>query len=456
MRLGKKSNKPLDIMNDLITPIRRLTDSLPFILDPKVGIINNLMEHPLEVDSPSFFRFNGTAANTKAFGEYRNFAVGGGAATTRELALAKTVGECIERYCAAIYDKERFPLFTYNEAPFKCVHPNRFALYSAAQYNDPNFDADEFTVDSPVRWIETLNLADQSRIHVPASMVFVPYFFYLNGAETPIVQPISTGLSCHCSYEESVVGGICEVIERDNFMITWQAKLSRTKIRKDSLSPENKDLVRRFESVGYEIHIMDISNESKITGILAVAIGKKSNFVPLVVAASVSLSPETAVRKALEELAHTERYAYQIKNELPRIEPVEDFDNILGQVHHVNYWSNPDVSPHAAFLYSSEKYMDFDDLTDFSQSTPKEELETLVSIIKDTGFDVLAVDITTEDIRSLGMTVVRVIIPGYHPLYMGYHKRALQSKRLWTLPQQLGFEGINKEEGDYPFPHPFP
>lgn len=442
--------------NDLITPIRRLKDLLPDLLDPKLGIISEVMEHAMEIDSPEFFRFNGMAANTEAFGEYKNFAVGGGAAITREIALAKTVGECVERYCAAIYDKEDFPLFSYDEAPFHCVHPDEFQIYTKEQCAHPQFEFDFFDSKSPVRWVAANELGTGKQVHVPASMVYVPYFFYENGDETPIIQPISTGLSCHCSYEEAVVGGICEVIERDNFMITWQAKLSRPKIRKETLSAANKDLIRRFEKVGYNVRLVNISNETKISGVMAVATHEKSGYIPLVVAASVSLSPEEAVRKALEELAHTERYAYQIRTELPRLEVVEDFDNINGQVQHVNFWMNSEVAANAAFLYASEIEMDFNELIDYSGETPADDMHKLTELINKSGYKIMITDITTPDIESLGMTVIRAIIPGYHPLFMGYHKRPLGGKRLWSLPQQLGFKGIEPETGDYPFPHPFP
>lgn len=442
--------------NETITPIRRLKDTLPYLLDPKLGIISGISEHAREADSPSFFRFNGMAANTEAFGEYKNFAVGGGAAITREIALAKTIGECIERYSAAIYDKTDFPLFAYKEAPFKCIHPDDWALFSDAQYEHPQFTFDKFDIHAPVRWVPAREMGTDAIWHVPASMVYVPYFFYENGDETPIIQPISTGLSCHCSYEEAAVGGICEVIERDNFMMTWQAGMSRTKIRPETLSAANKDLLKRFEEVGYQVHLMDISNESRIPGILAVAIHPDTAFVPLVVAASVSLDPEEAVRKALEELAHTERYAYQIRNELPRLEIIEDFDNVLGQVHHVNYWMDEQVTSNAAFLYASEKYMDFQELPSFVQDTPADDLKQLTAILNSTGYKVLIADITTEDIKTLGMYVIRALVPGYHPLFMGYHRRPLGGKRLWTIPQQLGYAGIRQETGDTPFPHPFP
>lgn len=443
-------------MNDLVAPISRLTNVLPYLLDPKVGIIGRVNEHSIEADSPDFFRFIGSAANTEAFGEYINFAIGGGASITRELALAKTIGEAIERYCSAIYDKEAFPLVSYEKANFPCIHPGDFALYSQDQYDHPEFMFDPFLESSPVRWVEALDLYTNELVYVPASMVYVPYFFYENGDETPIIQPISTGLACHCSFEEAAIGGICEVIERDCFMITWQAKLSRPQICLTTLSESNKDLVRRFEEVGYKIYLMDMSNESRIPGILTVARHMNSGFPSIVVAAAVALSAEEAVKKSLEELAHTERYAYQIKHELPRLDIDPEFDNIVGQVQHINYWLNSDVLRHAEFLFQSNNFKSFEDLEDFETHSPKRNLEHLISTIHKTGYRVLVRNVTTPDVNQLGLHVIKAIIPGYHPLFMGYHKRPLGGERLWTIPQKLGFKGITKEGGDYPFPHPFP
>lgn len=430
---------------------------LPTILDPAVGIISSLRESPIEVDSPSFFRFIATASNTQAFCKYKNFYVGGGAALFRDVAITKAVGEAVERYCAAIYDVEELPLFSYNSAPFECISPEKFALYRTDQYEHKKFYFRPFTRDSLVRWIGVVNLSDSSTVYVPASMVYVPYYFYEGEKEVPIAQPISTGLSCHSSYDQAVIGGICEVIERDNFTITWQAQMSRVKIKKKSLSKFNQDLVDRFERVGYEIHLMDMSNETKIPGILVVAVNNYSKFVPIAVAAAVDLSPERAIRKALEELAHTERYVYQIKNETPRIEIQGVFDNIIGQFHHVSLWLDPELRKNAEFLYSSNEWKDFADIPDFSASTAEEELKLLVSQINSTGYEVLAVDITTQDVKDLGLCVVRVIIPGYHPLFMGYHNRSLGGHRLWTIPQKLGFKGISIKTGrDFFYPHPFP
>lgn len=439
---------------DVDTPLARLADALPQILDERTGIIGSVREHPAEIDSPRFFRYNCTAANTQAFGDYRNFAVGGGAAVTREMALAKAIGEAIERYCAAIYDKDAFPLAACADAPFACVAPSEFALYSPAQHAFPGFMFDPFLDTSPVRWVPARDLATGETVHVPAAMVYVPYVFYRGGAETPIVQPISTGLSCHCSYAEAALGALCEVIERDCFTITWQAALSRPRIRRDSLSAANRDLLGRFEAVGYRVHLVDIANETGIPAVMAVA-RHPQGFVPLAVAAAAAPGAEEAIRKALEELAHTERYAFQIRAELPRQPHDPEFDGILGQVDHVNWWVDPAHARHADFLHASSVLRDQREMADFEGPTPTATLRRVVARLRETGYRALVADITTPDVAALGLHVVRGLVPGYQPLFMGWHHRALGGERLRRIPAALGY-AADAHGCDYPFPHPFP
>jgi len=63
---------------------------------------------------------------------------------------------------------------------------------------------------------------------------------------------------------------------------------------------------------------------------------------------------------------------------------------------------------------------------------------------------------TTLDVEDLGLKVVRAIIPGFHPLFMGHALRALGGTRLWEVPQKMGWGGISRETGDNPLAHPYP
>ncbi len=66
------------------------------------------------------------------------------------------------------------------------------------------------------------------------------------------------------------------------------------------------------------------------------------------------------------------------------------------------------------------------------------------------------VDLTTEDVRPLGLRVTRAVVPGFHPLVLGHRRRALGGRRLWEVPGKLGYPGRSPEQGDNPLPHPYP
>jgi ribosomal protein S12 methylthiotransferase accessory factor len=68
----------------------------------------------------------------------------------------------------------------------------------------------------------------------------------------------------------------------------------------------------------------------------------------------------------------------------------------------------------------------------------------------------IACEVTTDDVRGLGLRVARVVVPGLHPLFMGHRNRALGGSRLYDVPARLGERGIAPGEPDNPFPHPFP
>jgi ribosomal protein S12 methylthiotransferase accessory factor len=112
-------------------PWRRLFDALEYILDERVGIVQFVLETSRQPGSPDFFHFFAQACNTRSFTEQTNFGKTGGASAERGAAMAKAIGEAIERYCGAIYDVTELPLYSYAGAPFRCVHPSEFALMSS-------------------------------------------------------------------------------------------------------------------------------------------------------------------------------------------------------------------------------------------------------------------------------------------------------------------------------------
>lgn len=435
---------------------QRLEDCYAHLLDNRVGIIRYIMEQETDLGAPRFFRYVAQACNTRAFCDQENFADASGASVDREVAMGKAIGEAVERYCAAIFDINDFPLSPYREADFSCVDPHGFALYSDTQYAQPGFMFAPFTEDAPIRWAEMFDLVNGEIIHVPAAMVYVPYHYRQRDGEAPIVQPISTGLSCNTSGAQACIGGLCEVIERDAFTIAWQAAISPPSIDIESLSPLNRDIVERFQTAHYSVKVYSITQDTLVPTIMSTMTCDSRDAPGLVVAAATALDPETAMRKSLEELAHTGRYLQLIKSTMPPIAPAPDYSNIVDQVSHLRFWCEQENAKLADFLNASEQQIAFDEIPDQSTGDPDHDLRIILQRIAYTGHRALLRDLTTPDVRDLGLTVIRAVIPGFHPLFMGHNLRALGGTRLWEIPEKLGYPGIRRETGDNPLPHPFP
>lgn len=443
-------------MIQLESPVQQLFEKVEYLVDERVGVIAHVGEFPVEPGGPQFFHFYGQACDTTPFTGRKNFGTTGGASTNRGIAMAKAIGEAVERYCSAIYVMEDFPLMSFASAPFQCVSPGKFALYSPAQYARPEFPYKPFNDTTLVRWAKMIDPLLDEPMYVPASMVVMPYFYDTEHGEIPIAQPITTGLACHCSWEKAAMSAIGEVIERDAFTIAWQARLSMPKIKLDTLSPHNQDLVARFERTGHTVTILNITMDHGIPSILSVIQHPSPEAPALLVAASAELDPEEAVRKSLEELAHTRRLALQLKTTLPPLAPDVDHESLVDQDSHIHLFCDHTNAALADFLISSKREMGFNEIKNLSIGDPQKDLTMYLEAIAAVGHQVLLSDLTSSDMKDLGLWVVRAVIPGFHPLCMGHPFRALGGTRLWTIPQALGYQGITQETGDNPIAHPYP
>jgi ribosomal protein S12 methylthiotransferase accessory factor len=188
--------------------------------------------------------------------------------------------------------------------------------------------------------------------------------------------------------------------------------------------------------------------DHEIPAILSILIDPFDESPAFVFAASAHLCPEVAIRKSLEELAHTRRLAVQLKNEPLPLTRKQDV--------HVKLYTDHANRYALEFLTTSNQWMDFKELQDLSSATSAEDLSIVSERIASVGSKPLLVDLTTPDIRELGLAVVRAVIPGFHPLFMGHDLRALGGLRLWNVPQLIGYAGITATSGDNPWPHPFP
>lgn len=428
------------------------------LVDPKVGVIQRVTDLPLNHDDPDFFHYFSKACDTARFAPWRNFGNNGGASIHRAVAMAKAIGEGVERYCAAIYRREELQLAPFRHLRTRATHPDLFSVYRSDQFGQKGFPWQPFTVDAPVHWTPGTSLSTGETILLPAATVFVPFQYRPAEISAHILEPISTGLACGCSVAEAAVSGLCEVIERDAFSITWQAMLSCPRLRHDTLPEHCQELLRRFSRVGITVELIDITNDFGVSTIMAMGVCGAPTSPALAVAAATDPSPEHALVKSVEELAHTRRYA---KHLMRYLEPIPDQREeghplVRDQIEHLRFYCEQESLAHARFAWASTEERDLAEMPNLSGGAAEQELEVLAARIQAVGLEPIACDLTTSDIRPLGLHVVRSVIPGAHPMYMGYKSRALGARRLYEAPQRLGHPGLDPNGPDNPYPHPFP
>ncbi len=436
--------------------LEQISHMVENLVDRSVGIVRGVSQAPRRPGAPAFFHYAAKTCNTLAFCEQQNFSNAGGASTDRAIAMAKALGEAVERYCSAMYKKEELPLASFSKASFPCVSPSDFALFSQEQYSKTTFPFSPFGIDTSIRWAQASDLMKGGACYVPAEMTFTPYFADREKGERHITQSITTGLACHNGRTKATISAICEVIERDAFTITWQACLGRPHIRVETLSAFNRDLVKRLERIESAVTLLNLTMDVGVPTVLSVLRSQVPDAPALVFAASADLDPEEAVRKSLEELAHTRRLAQLLKTELPPYVPNANFENVINQDIHVQLYCDHGNTHMANFIFESDQRIGFDEIENSATGDPETDLTTILKKVDKLGHRVLVVDLTTPDVREVGLFVVRALIPGFHPLFMGHASRALGGVRLWEVPQRLGYQGLSRATGDNPAPHPYP
>ncbi len=434
---------------------KRLKDIVPFLVDDETGIISYVQELPRQFDSPDFIYYKAEIGNTAIFGLDENQPATGGTSLDRDKAMAKAVGEAVERYSSAIYFPEDLILSSFSDLEQEAVHPELFAIHTPAQVSHRDFPLDMFNEQSRIRWTPSTQIATGIQKLVPAACVYCPYTVDHLSGEANVVESVSTGLASHCSYEEAAINAILEIVERDSFMTHWLASVPCPVIEPETLTSLHQEMISRYASYGYDINVLLATPDTGIPTMFCVMHGRWKGCVPFIISSATHLDPVSAITKCLEELALMERLCKRVMLTSQDWTGGENYKHIIKLVDHLKFWMNPAVVPSADFLVSKTQRVSLQELPDLSIGSPKGDLTLIVERVENMGYPVYISDVTSPDVRDLGMHVLRAIIPGYVPLSVHYRCRPEGSNRLLQLLQTHQQSKSQKALQLNFIPHPF-
>lgn len=412
------------------------------VLPPSHG--NENVSHS-STESPHFERIPG----------YREVDSTGGSGFDAEEAAVRGLFESVERYCGANSDIDQL-LLEKASAGEEFLQGEELPLFTDAQYDEPGFPFCRFDPGALIHWIEGRSLVSGKLRYVPAVLVAVPYFA-TREAEL-LAPPVSIGLAAGDCWAKAALRGLLEVVEREAFTIMWMNRLSMPRVVLDPASALARRLHDLLDRTGGKMTFVEITHDLGIPTVLAVLdrqlLGRR---LITMGASSKPTLMEAAKKAALEALGCYERVRQeQEKPEGPWV-CAPDFSNVEDYVQHCLVYAEPSLQCELDFVTAStsEKVI-------YEEAAPRRPPEELLldytKRVAETGSEVISVTLTTRDVESSGIHVVKTIIPQAVPLNPRHRCPPLAHRRLYTVPRTLGYVDVEPtiDQLNTSVPHPFP
>jgi ribosomal protein S12 methylthiotransferase accessory factor len=448
------------------------------LLDPRMGLIMHVERRAAAPVSPrSCVVYGARVAATDRFAPWLadRFSCGESLCDDAS-ACAAAIGEAVERYCGNAVPNT---LLTASFASLvkrgrRALDPAELSLYSTRQYSTPGFPFVPMTRELEIAWVAARDLISGEEELVPASLVYLNYYRGSHTAEPHTNLQVFGGIAAGQSPERAERSALEELFERDATTIWWLSGIEAAGID-DAENPALRCLVADPEAAELELALLRIPSSFDVPVIGAFIEDRDRSLVGFGVACKATAG--AAAGKALTEAIQMHSLGVEL------LDPDSTHwqamkAGLLGPTPHKPY--RADRAYRAAFrddwrdatdlLANAQIYLDpcmHDEPLSRLRSpatNTRPHVDSIgehsarddyIAILSARGLRPLAVDVTTSDVRSAGLHVVRIVVPGLY----GNAPAAfpmLGGRRLYEEPASQGWLPEPIDEHDlvlYPLPY---
>ncbi|MDR3031548.1 MAG: TOMM precursor leader peptide-binding protein [Kitasatospora sp.] len=351
-------------------------------------------------------------------------------------ARASALGEAMERFSGVFQGDEARRTATFAELGDAAIHPERTLLYSAKQYAERdrwnvkqsmfNVVPVPFRADDPIEWSPAWSLTEQRHRWLPTQAMYYGYRhsgrFYAAGD--------SNGCAAGTSFEDAVLQGFLELVERDAVALWWYNRVQRPAVDLDAFGDPYIDQLREvYRGLRREIWALDLTADFGIP--VVGAFSRRTDAEPgsgtnedVLIAFGAHLDPHIALTRALTEMN-------------------QFLGPVAGDEHGRVSYAGADPEQKAWWTtatVANQPYLLPD--PDAPRSTPAswlplagadlaDDLALVQKIVEDRGMEFLVADQTRPDV---GLPVARVIVPGMRHFWARF-----APGRLYDVPVRLGW-----------------
>lgn len=401
---------------------------LSTIFSDKIGIINVILRR-FELEEYNLKMYQCLSADTKKiFDLSRDVSSGGlGISDTDKGAIISCIAEAVERYCMSYIPKNELIKSYWNDIDDKYKIQD-YQLYTDEQYdNNNNFFNPK---KDKIYWTKISSVDEDKQLYWPAGLIYLPFELSKNVAETS-----STGMAAGYTIKDCILSGLLELIERDSLMINFSKRLNPPEIDIDTIEGANKEFINKIKEK-YKIKIYKLYSDIEIPTYLCFIWNEKKGKPHYGIGASTNLDSDLAINKALRECLFTHYYSLNIMD-LRKDKP----EDITTLYEHFLYYQGDFFEK---LLFKGEK---------INYKKEVYSYDDLKNSLEKEGLQVFYKELTTTDVQSTGLKVVKVIVPGLIDLNKTHIMQRLAAKRFDEVPKKLK---IKINEGLSELPHPFP
>jgi ribosomal protein S12 methylthiotransferase accessory factor len=418
------------------------------LIDSDYGIIKDIKIATSPPDEPAMYDSNVIRNHpTQLSDGHEPEPSEGGCSINKQRAVISAIGEAVERYSSCIYRNEALLQDSYDNLE-RALDPSRIVSFSPSQIETGNVPKPLYAHGDQLRWIQARHGSTDENVYIPAQLV---YLNYDRGEEPFLRNPISTGIAAGIKRSNAVTRAALEVIEREAFMIYYLTKTKLQHIDLDEAEGPVSTLIDELNRAGLDWYLLDARTDNEVPVVLAMLIADE---VPTVtVAAAAHPNPESAVRDALEEAIQIRLYQRHlikqgnspiIFDDVNREEIITD-KRLLG-------WARKGAPEDIDFWIDSTHRISISKIWEETKSV---RARPIIDEITKTS-DAYIADLTTRDIEEAGFSVVRVVAPEAHPLYLREGTRYWEETRLASVPKKSGYNPKAPEKAPLnDIPHPF-
>lgn len=365
-----------------------------------------------------------------------------------DLATLKCLGEAAERYSSCVALAGELEVTTANALGSAAFEWSRLPKLSCDELANPRQGLNPFQPGATMRWVPAIDAASCRTAYVP---LILTHLYPRAWTSERFTYPISTGTALHPDPYRAIVSAILEVIERDALSVNW---ILRRPLRRIVIGAESRPL---FDAATWELIRRDDILLYEATTEFGVPIIYARRYRPAH-PRCVNIFGCACDPNILDALGKAAREAVMISHALEATThrpPTDPMDCTL-------------IIDGACMMMSPERTDAFDFLAeggtvqlsallDTRTSIPPEptdQMRWLVTRLSEHDQRVYLTEISSDEVRDVGLRVFRAVLPGMMPLSFVHRSRFLASRRLADAHASM-HPSASLADSINPWPQPF-